>query len=137
TRRGRKDAERMRAWMLAEHMDAMPELWISSPATRALETAEILAGGANTTTEPRLYGAWPEDYVRIVHATPNEVTGVALVAHNPAISSFVRSLSGGVAAFPTLGTALYRLPTGWGRLELAQPVVVMSPVQLPVPLGDR
>lgn len=129
TRRGRKDAERMRSWMLAQHGDAMPELWIASSALRARETAAILAGGDEVVVEPKLYGAWPEDYWRVVRAIPNDVDGIAIVAHNPTVGSIVNSLAG-TATFPTLGTGLFRLPLGWASPDRAESVVVSSPRQV-------
>lgn len=130
TRRGRRDAERMRSWMLAEHGEAMPELWIASPALRTRETAVILAGGHKVITEPKLYDAWPEDYWRLVRAIPDDIDSIAIVAHNPTVGSVVNSLAGTAAALPTLGTGLFRLPFGWARLDLAKPAVVVVPAQL-------
>lgn len=130
TKRGRKDAERMRAWMVAEHADAKPALWIASPAVRTHQTAVILAGGSEVVVEPDLYGAWPEDYWRIVRAIPNEIDSIAIVAHNPTVGSIVKGLAGTVAAFPTLGTGLFRLPLGWASPDRAETVVVSSPRQV-------
>ena len=130
TGRGRTDAERMRAWMVAEHANAMPELWIASPALRTRETAAILAGDSGIIVEPELYGAWPEDYWRVVRAIPNETASIAIVAHNPTVGSIVNSLAGTVAAFPTLGTGLFRLPLGWAWPDRAEIVVVSSPRQV-------
>ena len=127
TKRGRKDAKRTRTWMVAEHADAMPELWIASPALRTRETAAILAGGHEVIAEPKLYGAWPEDYWRVVRAIPDEIDSVAIVAHNPTVGSIVNSLAGTVVAFPTLGTGLFRLPLGWASPDRAETVIVSSP----------
>ena len=130
TKRGRTDAERMRAWMVAEHREVLPRLWIASPALRTRETATILAGDSEVVTVPKLYGAWPEDYWRIVRAIPNEIDSIAIVAHNPTVGSIVNSLAGTAAAFPTLGTGLFHLPLGWVSPDRAETVVVSSPRQV-------
>ena len=130
TKRGRTDAERMRAWMVAEHREVAPGLWLASPALRTRETAAILAGDSEVVTEPKLYAAWPEDYWRIVRAIPNEIDSIAIVAHNPTVGSIVNSLAGTAAAFPTLGTGLFRLPLGWVSPDRAETIVVSSPRQV-------
>lgn len=58
--RGRRQAERVAAWLLRERLDHV----ISSPARRAFETAEATAAGAglDVSVEPRLRDAEADDH---------------------------------------------------------------------------
>ena len=133
TSRGRTDAARTRAWMLAEHPDAMPRMWIASPALRTRETAEVLAGDAPVSVAPELYGAWGDDFLTVIRRTPESVRSAAFVAHNPTVGALARALAretSPMATFPTLATALFRLPDGWQRTELAELVDRTSPREI-------
>lgn len=133
TARGRADAGRIRDWMLSRHADAMPRLWVASPALRTRETAELLAGDGEVALAPELYAAWTDDFLRVVGRTPATVPSAAFVGHNPTVASLVRALAGEtamLAPFPTLTTALFRLPGGWQRPDLAELVDRTTPKQL-------
>lgn len=135
-KRGRADAASMRAWMLAQHPNDLPQLWVSSPARRTRETAELLAGG-DVVLEPSLYGAWEGEFLAVMAATPLAIRSAAFVGHNPTLGSLFHSLSGRAGAptpYPTLGTALFELPQGWEHPERARLLDFKSPKS--VPLGD-
>ena len=96
-KRGRSDAASMRAWMLAQHPNDVPQLWVASPARRTRETAELLAGG-DVALEPRLYGAWTGEFFAVMAATPLAIRSAAFVGHNPTVGSLFHALSGRAGA---------------------------------------
>ena len=133
TKRGRRDAEAMRAWMLAEHSGDSPELWVASSARRTRETAELLAGEGNVSLEPKLYGAWIGEFFAVVAATPPPIRCAAFVAHNPTVGMIFHALSrhqGAPQPYPTLGAALFELPDGWTQPEGAKLLDFASPKSL-------
>lgn len=133
-KRGRSDAASMRAWMLAQHPNDLPQLWVASPARRTRETAELLAGG-DVVLEPRLYGAWTGEFFAVMAATPLAIRSAAFVGHNPTVGSLFHALSGRAGAprpYPTLGTALFELPQGWKHPEQARLLDFKSPKSLPL-----
>lgn len=123
----------MREWMLAEHPNDLPELWVASPARRTRETAELLAG-KDVVLEPRLYGAWVGEFLAVMAAVPPAIRCAALVAHNPTVGTLFHALSGHPGAprpYPTLGTALFELPD-WQHPERAHLLDFASPKSLPL-----
>ena len=134
TKRGRRDAKAVRAWMLADHADDLPELWVASPARRTRETAELLAGGAEVSLESKLYGAWIGEFLTVMAATPTAIRCAAFVAHNPTVGVLFHALSGRENAprpYPTLSTALFELPDGWTQLKAAKLLDFATPKSLP------
>ncbi len=101
-----------------------PELLLTSPLPRALETAEIAAGAwgkVTPTTEPLLAGGQVAAVIAAVVAR-DENGVVALVGHEPGISELLAHLVGAVAArlpFKKGGAALVAMDdaaSGRGRL---------------------
>ncbi len=94
--RGKRQAQRMGAWM--EQHGVLPDLAISSPAERALVTAEkaLKAGGleaGSIVTDKRLYTA-TLDSVTAVLADHRHTKGrIMLVGHNPGLEDLVRHLA--------------------------------------------
>lgn len=93
--RGKADIPRMAAWLEAQPQ--RPQLFLASPACRALTTADLLVTELADTnlrlvTDSRLYNA-PEKQLRACLAdTDDRITHVALVAHNPGITDLANSL---------------------------------------------
>jgi phosphohistidine phosphatase len=113
--RGERDAPHMAARL--KNRGAQPTLLLTSPARRALRTAEIVGpalglGAAQMRTVPELYLASPND-IRGVLATQDDAHDcVLLVGHNPGLTELVNELLPGLA--------LDNLPTsGVVGLELA------------------
>src|SRR5215470_8706335 len=85
-KRGRRDAPRM-GERLAKR-DVKPDLILSSPAVRALATAEIVSrklGYAikDIVVDERLYGADPNDLLDVIHELGEKPKRVMLFGHNP------------------------------------------------------
>jgi len=94
-----------------------PDLLLTSPLPRALETAEIAAdawGEVTPTTEPQLAGGQAADLIAALVA--RRVNGVvALVGHEPGISELLADLVGGSAKsmpFKKGGAALVAMDDG-------------------------
>jgi phosphohistidine phosphatase len=68
--------------------DAKPDLIVSSPALRALATAEIVAKKLDyrrrdIVVEDRLYATTPDELLAVVRELDNEIRRVMLFGHNP------------------------------------------------------
>jgi phosphohistidine phosphatase len=115
TKRGRKRF-RKAARGLAQIVPA-PDLLLTSPLPRALETAEIAAdawGEVTPTPEPLLAGGQAADLIAALAARGEEDV-VALVGHEPGISKLLAQLVGGAAdglPFKKGGAALVAMEPG-------------------------
>lgn len=91
----------------------VPTLIVSSPATRARHTAELLraAGGfeAEIEFDGRIYEASPRAWTRIVTELPDVHRKVMLVGHNPGMEGFIRFLTGEYERMPTAAVAVVEL----------------------------
>lgn len=102
---GKNEAKNV-ALIFANSVEGQPRL-ITSPALRALSTAQIFAaafGIAPTaiTQEASIYDATPGTLLHVINQLAEDDRPVFLFGHNPAISEFARVL--GVTPF-------YELPT--------------------------
>jgi phosphohistidine phosphatase len=85
-----------------------PDLIITSPAQRALQTAELAARALGLSAhqllrDEKLYLAEPEDILQVVRATGPRIAHLMLVGHNPGITEFARQLAP-ADALPTFET---------------------------------
>jgi len=102
-RRGLGNAPAMGVF-LAER--AVPELVLSSPATRARQTAELVSQSMGYAVgriryEPRIYEASPETLLDVIENIPDEVQHLMLVGHNPGLTMLVNMLGGSLDNLPT------------------------------------
>lgn len=106
--RGKKDAPMMAKRLIDKkiQMDA----FISSPAKRAIKTAELFkeAYGKNAgeiLLITRLYHASPEDFFETILHLEDSFKTVAVFSHNPGITAFVNELTNEVKIdnMPTCG----------------------------------
>ncbi len=94
--RGQRDAPAM-----AHHLskEGFAEgRWISSPAKRALTTAQLMAKTlgrpADTLeTDSRLYHAWTDTLLDIIREQPAAVDRLLLFAHNPGLTEMAHRLT--------------------------------------------
>jgi len=75
----------------------VPALAISSPARRALTTAQLMAAelriaGADIRVEPSLYEASVETWLRVIAALPASAASVLMVGHNPTLTELANRL---------------------------------------------
>ncbi|MFN8238740.1 MAG: histidine phosphatase family protein [Chitinophagales bacterium] len=101
-----------------------PDLMISSPATRALQTAIGIGAYVNYQTEDLkieqdIYFGGTASVIRILKNTDNRYADVFLFGHEPMLSSVIFSLSGeALEKFPTC--AVYRMQfdiTAWNEIS--------------------
>jgi phosphohistidine phosphatase len=83
----------------------VPDLIISSPATRAKITAEIVRDKANFQSEiqldKRIYEALAENLFDVLSSVLDDIESVLLVGHNPGLENLVGSITGEIRAMPT------------------------------------
>src|SRR4029434_4144362 len=106
--RGNRDAPRM-GKRLAER-DVKPDLILSSPAMRALTTAEIIAKKLdykrkNIVVDDRLYAGEADDLLNVIHKLDEKLERVMLFGHNPELTELAHRLSSEIARMPTCAVA--------------------------------
>ena len=88
-----------------------PDCIVSSPAVRALATAQIAAGEMGfpddaIRVEPTLYEASIHHYLEVITTLPDEARAVLLVGHNPTLTELVNILApASVSEMPAGGVA--------------------------------
>jgi len=86
---------------------------VSSPAVRALSTAEALAQKLSlpVQTDLRVYEAGVNELLTMVRGFDDRHSNIVLVGHNPGLSDFLRYLTDeNYADLPTAGIAVVDLP---------------------------
>jgi len=125
--RGRRDAPTM-GKRLAER-DVKPDLLVSSPALRALTTAQLMADEIGYAREKivvddQLYGSSADVLLALVRALDRKADRVMLFVHNPEFTELAHRLSSDIADMPTCAIAEFRFDTKkWsdvGELDPAQ-----------------
>jgi phosphohistidine phosphatase len=126
--RGLADAGAVGRW-LAEH-DVVPDHALVSPARRAVQTWETaaaeLAAAPPTSIDDRVYVNTFELLLAVARDTPDDVTTLAIVGHNPAMHAFAAVLADGrgnqravadlAEGFPTSGIAVLDIEGDWAEL---------------------
>ncbi len=89
SRRGKSEAKSTAASLRAAKL--VPDLLISSPAKRALQTAQIIAQELQlperqVRRDEALYLAEPAAILQVIHATGPRIGHLMIVGHNPGIS---------------------------------------------------
>ncbi|MEA3292414.1 MAG: histidine phosphatase family protein [Pseudomonadota bacterium] len=90
--RGKRGAQRMGVWLLRH--DMLPDTILSSPAERAIVTAEkaCKAMGMGTTTiipDKRIYANSVDNLLQVLHDCPAEARRAMLVGHNPGLEELL------------------------------------------------
>ena len=126
--RGRRDAPKM-GDRLAKR-DMKPDLILSSPAVRALETAEIIAKKLDykrkkIVVDDRLYAATAEDLLDVVHKLGDKLERVMLFGHNPELTELAHRLSRKITNMPTCAVAEFTFDAkSWSNIGKAKPAKV-------------
>ncbi|HEV8313767.1 MAG TPA: histidine phosphatase family protein [Burkholderiaceae bacterium] len=127
--RGRRDAPKM-GKRLAKR-DVKPDLIVSSPALRALTTAQLIAdeiGYAHKriVIDDRLYASSPSALLAVVRALDRKLEHVMLFGHNPEFTELAHRLSSDITDMPTCAVAEFRFDTtAWSDIGEVAPVAVM------------
>lgn len=119
--RGSRTADFMGA--LIHKSDFQPELILSSPATRAKETANIIKKAAGLQSEIKfeenIYEASPQTLLKIISDLNENLQSVMLVGHNPGLEGLIKILTGESHSMPTAGLAVIDLDVGrWKETDL-------------------
>ena len=127
--RGRRDAPKM-GERLAKR-DVKPDLILSSPAVRALSTAEIVAEKVDyrrkdiVVTE-RLYAAEVDDLLDVIRQLGDELKCVMLFGHNPEFTELAHRLSGEIAHMPTCAIAEFTFDAkSWSGIDSVKPAQIL------------
>ena len=125
--RGRHDAPKM-GKRLAKR-DVKPDLILSSPARRALTTAEIIAKKLDyklkdIVVNDRLYAGAVHSLLNVIHGLGDKPERVMLFGHNPELTEFAHRLSGEITHMPTCAVAEFTFSAkSWqniGKANLAR-----------------
>ena len=87
--------------------DILPDLLISSPAVRALETAKLFSKGLgypskNIMVEQKIYDGYYDRILDIIYGTSNEIESLMIFGHNPTITNLANLfLHPGIDDIPT------------------------------------
>lgn len=106
-KRGKTDAPEMGRRLARRSL--VPDSLLSSPAKRAIRTAEIIAGAigfppGRITCIDRLYGAGFADLLGILQGLDDAAQTVFLVGHNPGLTDLINSIcSACLDNLPTCG----------------------------------
>jgi phosphohistidine phosphatase len=106
--RGRRDAPKM-GKRLAKR-DVTPDLILSSPARRAVTTAEIIAKKLHyklkdIVVDDRLYAGAADDILKVIHKLGDNLESVMLFGHNPELTELAHRLSSEITHMPTCAVA--------------------------------
>ena len=119
--RGLKDAPQM-AKLLRE-VGVQPDLLVSSPAKRALSTAQFFAEAFGIPDEKivrnaDIYEAFPTEILRIISELPDESKTVMLFGHNPTFTEVANRFSASfIDNVPTCGVVQIVSSAGrWSEL---------------------
>ena len=126
--RGKRDAPKM-GKRLARR-DVKPDLILSSPAMRALMTAEIIAKKLDykrkdIVVDDRLYAGEADDLLNVIHKLGDKRERVILVGHNPELTELAHRLSSEITHMPTCAVAAFTFDAkSWSNIGKAKPVKV-------------
>ena len=127
--RGRRDAPKM-GERLAKR-DVKPDLILSSPALRAIRTAEIIAKKLDyrrkdIVVNERLYAVEADDLLEVIHQLGDKVERVMLFGHNPELTELAHRLSGEIAHMPTCAVAEFTFDAkSWSKIGKITPAEVV------------
>jgi phosphohistidine phosphatase len=126
--RGRRDARAM-GKRLAKR-NRKPDLIMSSPAQRALQTAQLFASKLgykrrHIVVDAGLYACRVGDLLRLVQRLDERYKRVMLFGHNPELTGLARRFSEQIHHLPTCAVAKFRFDVkSWPAVERATVVSV-------------
>jgi phosphohistidine phosphatase len=118
--RGTRDAPRMGKRLAKQGVK--PDLILSSPAVRALATAELIATKLgykvkDIVVNERLYAAASDDLLEVIRRLGDKPKSVMLVGHNPELTELAHRLSSRIIDMPTCAVAEFSFDTtSWSNL---------------------
>lgn len=125
--RGKRSAQKMGVWLWQQGL--RPQLIISSPANRALNTARKCTKAMgmpdrHIIQDERIYEASLDELLEVLADAPGDVKRIMLVGHNPGLEELLIFLANGAVPFfedgkllPTATLAQLEMPDDWNDLE--------------------
>ncbi|RCH56429.1 histidine phosphatase family protein [Mucilaginibacter hurinus] len=99
----------------------IPELLVSSPALRAIATANIFSQHfpiPKPLKNKAVYDASESTLLQIINEFPDNADFVGLVGHNPGLTQILYYLTGSLQDMDTSGVALLQFETdSWGEVS--------------------
>ena len=123
-KRGRRDAPNM-GKRLAKR-EVKPDLILSSPARRALTTAEIIANKLDyklkdIMVDDRLYASAVHGLLDVIHKLGGKLERVMLFGHNPELTELAHRLASEITHMPTCAVAEFTFNTkSWSNIGKAK-----------------
>ena len=123
--RGRRDAP-MTGKRLAERR-IRPDMILSSPAVRALTTAEMIAREldykrTNIVVDDRLYAVEADELLEVIRALGDTLECVMLVGHNPELTELAHRFSSRITSLPTCAVAEFTFDAkSWSTIVNSAP----------------
>ena len=124
--RGKRDAPKMGKRLAKRHVK--PDLILSSPATRALKTAEIIAKKLdykrkNILVNDRLYAVEANELLDVLRELGDAVECAMLIGHNPELAELAHRFSSKINRMPTCAVAEFTFDAkSWSRIGKDKPV---------------
>ena len=123
--RGKRDAPKM-GERLAK-LDVKPDLILSSPAIRALATAELIAKkldykAKDIVADERLYATTATALLEVIHQLDDKPKRVMLFGHNPELTELAHRLSSEITDMRTCAVAEFCFATtSWSTVGEQEP----------------
>lgn len=123
--RGKRDAPMMGKRLAKRQVK--PDLILSSPAHRALSTAEIIANelgykAKDIVVDDRLYATNAETLLAVIGALSDKLKCVMLFGHNPEFTELAHRLSNEVTVMPTCAVAQFTFESkSWSTIGAVKP----------------
>lgn len=127
--RGQRDAPTMGERLAKRNVK--PDLILSSPAVRALTTAEIIAKKLDyrrkdIVVSERLYAVEADDLLDVIHQLGDKVECVMLFGHNPELTELAHRFSGEITHMPTCAVAEFIFDAdSWSKVDTIKPAEVL------------
>ncbi|MDW7754026.1 MAG: histidine phosphatase family protein [Brevefilum sp.] len=120
-KRGRRDSKRIAREL--DKNDLYPHVILSSSATRAKETVEVIVDTLDYENRiiftDELYMAEPEDFIDVLSDLSDDEDNVLVVGHNPGMEAFLQMIDGEIESLPTAALAhLVLAIESWQELSL-------------------
>jgi len=126
--RGEHDAPEMGARLAKRNVKA--DLILSSPASRALKTAEIIAKKLDykikdIVVEDRLYAGGADDLLDVILELDDKLERVMVFGHNPEMTELAHRLSSKITDMPTCAVAEFTFDAkSWSNVGTDKPATV-------------
>lgn len=131
-KRGVRQANRMGKWLVEQKMQ--PDLLISSPAKRAISTAEnvcqsIALSKHSIKMDKRVYEAESDDLLQVISEVSNAIQCLLIIGHNPGMEELLERLIPNIPwpddakLLPTSTLACLQFEASWETLKASHCMV--------------